>query len=162
MKGSLRFLMYVVITSDLRTGDLLPEEWPGVLHPDAVVDELDVVDDDPHEGLLPLYGGQDRPILAVQDDPVALDTLGNCRSELAVRGLTLETLTELHGKLFELFTLLEQQLEVIPDEVDALLQELLEVELVGEPQDGDAVGEVEVPHHELHAPCVQLLGLEVV
>ena len=73
--------MYVVITSDLRTGDLLPEEWPGVLHPDAVVDELDVVDDDPHEGLLPLYGGQDRPVLAVQDDPVALDTLGNCRSE---------------------------------------------------------------------------------
>ena len=79
--------MYVVITSDLRTGDLLPEEWPGVLHPDAVVDELDVVDDDPHQGFLPLYGGQDRPVLAVQDDPVALDTLGNCRSEMAVIGL---------------------------------------------------------------------------
>ena len=51
---------------------------------------------------------------------------------------------------------------MVPDEVDAVLQKFLQIELVGEPQDGHTVGEIEVPDHELHTPLVQLLRLEIV
>ena len=73
-----------------------------------------------------------------------------------------QKLTQLDRKVFEVVTLFKQHLKVVPDEVDALLEKFLQDELVGESEDGHAVGEVEVAHHELHTARVELLGLEVV
>ena len=54
-------------------------ERPGVLHTDTVVVELDVLDYDGHQGLLPLNGRQDCAVLGVEDDPITFDTLRNCK-----------------------------------------------------------------------------------
>lgn len=80
MKGSLRFL-----NSGLKTTPIaslcfcVSKDLPCVLHPDTVVVELDELDYDAHESLLPLYGWQDCPVLGVKDDSITFDTLRNCK-----------------------------------------------------------------------------------
>ena len=74
----------------------------------------------------------------------------------------MDKLTELDRKVFEVVVLFEEKLEMVSYEADAVMEEFLKVELVGQPEDRHAVGDVEVPHHELHTPLVQLLGLQVV
>ena len=64
--------------------------------------------------------------------------------------------------MFEVIVLFEQKLEMVSYEADAVLQEFFQVELVCQSEDRHTVGDVEVPHHELHTPLVQLLGLQVV
>ena len=124
----------------------VPEERPGVLDSDGVVGELDVGHNDLDQGLLPLDGGQHCPVLGVEDDPVTLDTLGK----------------QLHRQTLELIALLKQLLEMITDEVDAVLKQLLEAELICQLEDGHTVGHVQVPNHELDAAHVELPGLQVV
>ena len=54
----------------------VPEQGPGVPDPDWEVCELDVLDDNLDQGLLPLDCGEDSPELGVKDDPVTLNALG--------------------------------------------------------------------------------------
>ena len=63
-------------------------------------------------------------------------------------------LTELYRQVFEVVVLFEETLEVVSYEADGVLEEFLQVELVCQPEDGHTVGDVEVPHHELHTPLV--------
>ena len=73
-----------------------------------------------------------------------------------------DKLTEIHRKELEVLVLLEEMLEMVSYEVDAFLEQFLQVELVRQPQDRHTVGDVEVPHHELDTPRVQIFGLQVV
>ena len=50
-----------------------------------------------------------------------------------------DKLTEIHRKELEVLVLLEEMLEMVSYEVDALLEQFLQVELVGQPQDSHTV-----------------------
>ena len=122
------------------------EQGPGVSDPHVIVLELHVLDDDAHQSLLPLYGRQHSAKLAVKDDAIALDALGE----------------ELNWKLLEILAAFQKLLEVISDEVDRLLKQPLYAQCVGKPQHRDNIGQVEVPGHEVDTLCAQVLDLKIV
>ena len=113
----------------------VPEQGPGVPDPDWEVCKLDVVDDDLDQGLLSLDSGEDSSELRIKDDPVTLDTFGK----------------KLNWKLFELCTGLEETLKIVTDKVDAVLKKPLKTKLVRQLENGDTIGHVQVPDHELDA-----------
>ena len=116
-------LFEVKMMSDEREFEV-SEQGPGVPNSDREVCKLHIVYNHLDKSLLPLDGGEDSPELGVEEDPVTLDTLGK----------------KLHWKVFELFTGLEEKLEIVSDKIDAILKKPLETELVCQLEEGDTVG----------------------